>query len=228
MLDKILRISGVFTLYFCTSLLFAFALLGTYLMFAWKIDSTKMNRMLALAQGYDVMEHERRVQEEVEKRIADLTSEQVLNLRAERLRNEEFMRDQNSGGSEIIISEGRKIGDEIKELTTQRRNFEQRLIDLKKQAEEAGFQSETQMIAKMNPELAKQALLKILKMTGGVERVIMMFRGMDVSDRRKIIAKFQEEPELDELVKVLQKIGDGEPEATLIDDAKKALPATNQ
>jgi hypothetical protein len=184
--------------------------------------------MLALAQGYDVMEHERRVQEEVEKRIADLTSEQVLNLRAERLRNEEFMRDQNSGGSEIIISEGRKIGDEIKELTTQRRNFEQRLIDLKKQAEEAGFQSETQMIAKMNPELAKQALLKILKMTGGVERVIMMFRGMDVSDRRKIIAKFQEEPELDELVKVLQKIGDGEPEATLIDDAKKALPATNQ
>ncbi len=82
MLDKILRITGSGALYFCTGLLVAAVLLGLYLMFAWKIDKGKLNRMFAIARGRDIMAEEAKLRREIEDRISQLTYDQVLAERA--------------------------------------------------------------------------------------------------------------------------------------------------
>lgn len=224
MLDKMLRMTGTAALYMFASLFLAQIVLFTSLAFLWNIDKAKRVRMLAIAQGYDVLAAQRQINEAVEERVAKMTYDEVLELRAKRLREEEFDGTKIGKGADLVLAEGRDIEAKLKTLQTHAANFERRLDELLKKEKEEGLLLETQMIEKLPAEMGKRVILKILKDTNGLERVILLLKGMEVNARRKILAEMEQEDELDDLVKVLQKIGDGYPVSQLIDEARKTIP----
>ncbi|HBT76650.1 MAG TPA: hypothetical protein DEB39_06935 [Planctomycetaceae bacterium] len=222
MLDKILRITGTGALYFCSSMFFAILLLGAYLTFAWSIDKDKLNRMVSVAQGADAAADQEALRRAVEDRIAQMTYDEVLAKRAERSRQEEFDSEKIGLGADRVVADGLKIEAQIDQLNAHAANFEKRLQDVRKQAQDEGILQETGMIEKMPPEQAKKVLLDIIKQ-GGIERVIVLFKGMEENTRKKILAQFEADEERADLVRVLQMIGDGEPVNKVVEEANANL-----
>ena len=228
MIDKVLRISGLASLYLFASLFLALIILLVYLKFAWGIDKSKWTRMLAIAQGYDVLLAQAELNKAVEERLAKLTSEEVLAIRAQRLREEEFKEDKRNQGFDHVLSEGREIESKLDDLKKRIAAFEKHLKDVDEKARDEGITQETAMLEKLTPQLGKRAVMKILKESGGLERIIMILKIMEVNARRKILNEMKEEDELTELVKILQKVGDGDPVAKLVKEAQGALPTDRQ
>ncbi len=80
------------------------------------------------------------------------------------------------------------------------------------------------MVERLPAESAKKVLLEIIKRPEGIERVILMLKGMEENARKKILAQFESDEEQAELVKVLQMIGDGEPVKKIVDAARDLPP----
>lgn len=223
MLDKILRITGMGALYFCTGMLLAAVLLGLYLGFAWKIDKGKLNRMASIARGRDILAEEAKLRREIEDRISQMTYDEVLAARVAREMEREFRPDDLGRGADLIHNEGLRIESRLDRMNRLTTAFEQRLQGLREQAESAGMIQMIEMIQNLPADRAKTALLEMVR-AGETDRVILVFRGMEPGPRKKILAQFEADEELSELVKILRKIGDGEPEAALAKEFEEQLP----
>ncbi len=219
MLDKLLRISGTMTLYGCTSMFLAMLLLGAYLKYAWKIDNVKWAQMLAIAQGHDLFN----IHQQVEDKIAEMSYEEVLQIRAKRMRNEEI-KEILGKPSDTIIADEMKISDKIKELKDLRAGFDKYVNDYLKSTQEAGLAEQTRIIEGAEPEFAKKIILGLIKDHGATPRVLTMLLAMDEKKRSDILYTMQDEPELKELCTLLQRIGNGEPLSKVAEDAAKTPP----
>ena len=217
MLDKLLKISGAVALYGCTSLFLASLLLAAYLKYAWRIDNAKWTQMLAIAQGHDLFG----LHEKVEQRIAEMSFEEVLQIRAKRLREEEFAQETGKP-SETLPGDEIKINEKLKEIKDSREALDKYIDDRLDKYKEAGLAEETRLIEEeFKPEFAKDVILNLIKEHGAVERVLVMLLRMDDRRRGEILARMQKEPELKELCNLLQRIGNGEPFTKVIEDARK-------
>ncbi len=218
MVDKLLKITGTVALYGCASLFLASLLLAAYLKYAWKIDNVKWVRMLAIAQGHDLLNLRR----QVEDRIAEMSYEEVLQIRAKRLRDEEFEKETGGKPSETLIADEKKINAKLKEIKDSRTAFDKYVKDYLAKTTEAGLLEETRLIEQAKPVFAKEIILGLIKDHGAIERVLTMLLKMEEQRRGEILYQMKDEPELKELCNILQKIGNGEPLSKVIEDAKKA------
>jgi hypothetical protein len=222
MLDKLLKITGTLALYGCTSMFLATIILGVYLKYAWQIDHEKWIKMLAVAQGFELAE----IQQAVEDRIAEMTYEEVLEHRAKRTREDEFK--QESIEKTVVIAPppvetpAEEIKPEQKKDDSMIKAFEKRLAEEKKKAADAGLAEETRLLENMEPEQAKEVIRRLLK-DGAMQRVLTMLLEMEERNRGKILYTMQGEEELKDLCDILQRIGNGEPQTSLIDNAAKAV-----
>ena len=214
MLDKLLKISGTAVLYGCTSLFLASLLLTAYLKYAWRIDNAKWVQMLAIAQGHDLFG----LREKVEQRIAEMSFEEVLQVRAKRLREEEFA-GQVGQPSETLPGDELKINEKLKEIKDRREAFDKYVKDRLDEYKETGLAEQTRLIEEAKPEMAKDIILGLIKDHGAVERVLVMLLRMDDRRRGEILYRMQKEEELKELCNLLQRIGNGEPFAKVIEEA---------
>jgi hypothetical protein len=221
-LDKLLKITGMLALYGCTSMFLATVILGAYLTYAWQIDHEKWIKMLAVAQGFDVAE----IQQAVEDRIAEMTYEEVLELRAKRTREDEFQRE--SVGRTIVVAPpsvetpAEEKKPEPKKEDSMIKAFEKRLAEEKKKANDAGLAEETRLLENMEPEQAKEVIRRLVK-DGAMQRVLTMLLAMEERNRGEILYTMQGEEELKDLCDILQRIGNGEPQTSLIDNAAKTV-----
>lgn len=217
MLDKLLKISGTIALYGCTSTFLAMLILAGYLSYAWKIDKAKRLRLLAIAQGHDIADLQKRVEDE----IARMSYEEVLELRAKRLREEEFKQD----GSEKIVTEKllvdeKQIDEKLRQFRRQRDSFDKHVNDYLAKAKAAGLAEQTRLIEEAEPELAKDIILGILKDYSDYDRVLTMLLAMDERNRGEILYAMQGQEEQKKLVELLQRIGNGEPLSKVAEEAK--------
>ena len=212
--------SGMAALYLCTSTLLAAILLTAYLTYAWNIDKTKWYKALAILQGLEIID----IQKAEQDRIAEMSYEDVLGRRAQRLREEEYNRDVSQPVFSLPLppedpkptpppppSEADKIS-----------AYEKRVkADLDK-AKSAGLDEQTRLIENMDPDQAKEVIRKYWK-DGQNRRVLQILMAMEDKPRENILYAMQEtnEEELKDLCEILQKIGDGEPMASIIEDAAK-------
>lgn len=218
MLDKLLKITGTAALYGCTSLLLASLLLAGYLTYAWKIDKSKRIRMLAIAQGHDLAE----IQRAVEDRIAEMSYEEVLKLRAKRLREEEAKQfTSEESVTRMLLADEKKIDAKILQNEKMRKDFDKYVKDYLDRTKAAGLAEETRLIEQAEPDFAKDIILGIIKDFGDYERVLTMLLAMEEQSRGEILYAMQKEEELKELVNLLQKIGNGEPLSKVVEEAKK-------
>lgn len=222
MLDKILRITGTIALYGCASMFLASLVLLTYLRFAWDVNESKRVKMLAIAQGHDLSE----IQRAVEDRIAEMSYEEVLEKRAKRLREDEIKG--GSGEKEVtdtLLADEKRIDTKLKQIQTRKDTFDKYVKDYQDRAKAIGLAEETRLIEEAEPEFAKDIILGLIKDHGATERVLTMLLAMDENNRSEILYAMQTEEELKELCILLQKIGDGEPLSKVLEEAKEKSEA---
>ena len=219
MLDKFLKITGTLALYGCASMFLATLLLGAYLTYAWNIDKTRRVRLLALAQGHDIAD----IQKAVEDRIAEMSYDKVLELRAKRLLEEEAKgMSSEREVTEQLLADEKKIDAELKKIRKERAAFEKYVKDEMDKHRAAGLAEETRIIEEAKPEFAKDVILRLMRDRGAIQRVLTILMAMDEQRRSKILYAMTGEDEQKELIDLLQRIGDGEPMAKVIEDAEKA------
>ncbi|MCL2742993.1 MAG: hypothetical protein FWE67_03995 [Planctomycetaceae bacterium] len=215
-LDTLLRVSGTAALYGCTSTLLAAILLGAYLSYAWNIDKNKRLRLWAIAQGHDIAD----LQRQIEDKIARMSYEEVLELRAKRLREEEFQSNSSEGAvNEIIAVDEKDIDAKLKQFRRQRTAFDKHISDYIASTKSRGIAEQTRLIEEAESDRAKDMILGILKEYNDYNRVLTMLLAMDERKRGQILYEMTGEEEMKKLVDLLQRIGNGEPLAKVADDA---------
>jgi len=215
-LDTLLRVSGTVALYGCTSTLLAAILLGAYLSYAWNIDKNKRLRLWAIAQGHDIAD----LQRQIEDKIARMSYEEVLELRAKRLREEEFQSNSSEGAvNEIIAVDEKDIDAKLKQFRRQRTAFDKHISDYIASTKSRGIAEQTRLIEEAESDRAKDMILGILKEYNDYNRVLTMLLAMDERKRGQILYEMTGEEEMKKLVDLLQRIGNGEPLAKVAEDA---------
>lgn len=218
MLDKLLKLSGTVALYGCTSTFLAMLILGAYLTYAWKIDKDKRLRLLAIAQGHDIADLQKRVEDE----IARMSYEEVLELRAKRLREQEF--EQNSGEqivTERLLLDEKQIDEKLRQFRRQREIFDKYIEDYIAKTRSTGIARETRLIEEAEPEMAKNIILGIITQFADYDRVLTMLLSMDEKKQGEILYAMEGEEEQKTLVDLLQRIGNGEPLAKVAEEAAR-------
>ncbi|MDR3234927.1 MAG: hypothetical protein LBT46_14915 [Planctomycetaceae bacterium] len=223
---KALQAGGVGALYLGTATCCAAILLGLYLKYAWNIDKTKYYKMLAVAQGLDIDAQ----QKAAENRIAEMGYDAVLERRAERNRQAET---QSVMPIEQIAAEPvpeppkvetPPVVDDSAKISA----FEKRVKEYQDKARAAGLGEETRLLENMDPEQAKEVIRKLWK-DGAMRRVLEMLLAMEEAKRGAILYTMQQDKaeELKDLCDILQRIGNGEPAASLIEEAAKNSEPSN-
>ncbi|GHT35125.1 hypothetical protein FACS189427_03750 [Planctomycetales bacterium] len=223
-LDALLKISGTVALYGCTSTFLAAILLGAYLSYAWNIDKNKRLRLWAIAQGHDIAD----LQRQIEDKIARMSYDDVLELRAKRLREAEFQNNSSENAvKEIVAADEKDIDAKLKQFRRQRAAFDKYVNDYVAGMKTKGLSEETRLIEEAEPEMAKDIILGIIKEYNDYNRVLTMLLAMDEQKRGAILYAMSGEEEQKKLVDLLQRIGNGEPLAKVAEDAAdkaKQLP----
>ena len=223
MRDRLLNYAGIGLLYFAASMFFAQILLLAYFTFAWKINRSKINQMIATAQGYDLYQVEQERQKELIDKIQQGKYDEVLQKRADRWTQEDLEKARSSEFlGDFIFAQIQQFEDEKKQFDEIRRNFEKRLDDLEKERKSAGFTELVTNMSILTPINAKKQIMKMIddKME---DRVVEIFNAMEEGPRKKLLNTLKEDEEVDKLADILRRIGDGEPESRLAREAEEEL-----
>ena len=198
--------SGTAALYLCTSTLLAAVLLAVYLTFAWDIDKDRWYRAYATLMGIELVE----IQQAERDAAAIISHEAVLQRRAERDRQDEF----RQGIRQPVLETPPLPGtpppppppgpseEEIREVLNEAARAAARIDGLTQQIED---------IAAMPPDSGKDIIRDIWR--DDPDRVMTILYEMEERPRRRILQAFDttDAAELRDLVAILQRIGDGEP-----------------
>ncbi|GHT10406.1 hypothetical protein FACS1894170_02440 [Planctomycetales bacterium] len=220
---KAAQAAGYAALYGGAATCCAAILLGMYLKYAWNIDQTKYYKMLAIAQGVDV-----EAQRKTADKIAEIGYEDVLARRAARNREAEFQQDTYIPqiAAEPVPEppkiEPPPVVDDAAKISA----FEKKVKEYQAKARSAGLAEETRLLENMDAEQAKEVVRKLWK-DGAIQRVLEMLLAMEDPKRGGILYAMQQDKseELKDLCDILQRIGNGEPMASVIDEAAKAAQA---
>ena len=223
MRDRLLNYAGIGLLYFAASMFFAQVLLLGYFTFAWKIDRSKINQMIATAQGYDLYKMEQERQKELIDQIQQAKYDEVLQKRADRWTQEDLEKARSSESlGDFFLAQIQQVEDKKKLLDEISRNFEKRLDDLKKERQSAGFTELVTNISILTPLNAKKQILLMID-DKQEDRVVEILNAMEEGPRKKLLNVLKEDEEVEKLADILRRIGDGEPESRLAREAEEEL-----
>ena len=220
MTEKLMRGFGIVTLYGAASILLSLLMLGGYLWYAWDMNQDKLMKMVAVAQGFDVNQMQKDIMTAVRDEQMTITREEVLNQRAMQIRNIEL---QGKAAFDVLAqieSESARIEQMKKEIDQKQAAFDDRQRRINEEAESRGLTDLTTYLEMADSELAKFYFIDMIE-NAEYERVIRVMRGMQPKRLRGIINSFEADDEKADMARVLRKIGNGEPEATLARELKE-------
>jgi len=222
MKNRLLNLLGVGIIYFSASMLFAQIFLGAYLAFAWKIDRSKINQMIAAAQGYDFYRMEDEKRRDLIDKIQREKYDEVLQLRAERLLQGDMDRARGGVLEDSILVQIRRSEDRKKQFEEVVRNFEKRIADLENERRSTGFTELVANISLLSPANAKIQIMKMID-DKRENQVVNILNAMEEGPRKKLLNVMKEEEEVEKLADILRRIADGEPDAKIIQDTRDEL-----
>jgi flagellar motility protein MotE (MotC chaperone) len=107
---------------------------------------------------------------------------------------------------------------EQERFDTRRDAFNRKLEDLLQGVGDASLKELQRTLESLQPKQAKVQLLKMLQ-DESIDQVVAIVKAMPLDKRRKILGEFTTPEEQERLAAILQRIGDGEPERSLIEAA---------
>lgn len=222
MFERLLKMAGIGSLYLGASLFFSQLILLGYLTFAWKINSEKLNQMIAIAQGFDLFQNNEYLRRQVEDRIQQMSYQEVLQIRAERGLKEDYDRLKVSQMEDTILAQARQQEVRKKDLEAVAQNLETRISNLQEQSKSKGFTDVLAMIESLQPTLAKEQILEMIK-NKEEEQVIRLLEAMEATPRKKLLNTMTSETEVTDLAILFQKMLDGGTQSQAAQDARDQL-----
>jgi hypothetical protein len=211
--------SGATALYLCTSVLLAGALLAVYYAHAWDVDKKKLFKALAVLQGLDIAE----MQQAAADKIADMSYDEVREWRAKRDLRDDYNREitQQMGSFTLPPEDPKPAPPPPPSDAARIGAYEQRVKTDVAKSKAAGLADETDLIENMPPDDAKEVIRRLWK--EAPTRVLQMLNAMEDRRRKSILYAMEtsNDEELKDLCEILQRIGDGAPMTSIIENAAK-------
>ena len=220
MIEKLMRGLGIVTLYGAASLLLSAVMLAGYLWYAWDMNREKLMKMAAVAQGFDVYQMEEDIKNAALEEQMSITRNEIIKERAQQARNTELHGKAATDVLAQVESETARIEQMKKEIDAKIAAFEEQQRKIKEESESQGIADLTTYLEMADAELAKFYILDMVE-KAEYKRLIWVMRGMAPKSLKKIINVFEADEEKADMAKVLRKIGNGEPESTLVEELKE-------
>lgn len=183
------------------------------------LNSATMTKIVALLNGIDItgnrlqqmlMESEGREQPDFAE-ILEARKMESLDLDM-RLRSQKEFRNELS----VMLASLRA---ERKRFDERREAFDRRLQELTDGARDEGLKEVQQTLQALEPEQAKEQLLKMHD-AERIDEVVNILQAMPIDKRKDILAEFVTADEAEKLHEILRRIGEGLPITSLIDQAR--------
>ena len=182
------------------------------------LDGDTATKVIALLNGIDITGN--RLQQVFQKsqQQEQPDYEEILEARKMetrdmdlRLRSQKEFRDQLSSMLAELKLEQQRF-DERREA------FDRRLAQLREDAREQGLQEVQRTLQALEPDQAKEQLLRMFD-DDRIDEVVNIVQAMAIDKRKQILAEFTTADEAEKLHEVLRRIGEGQPTTSLIDQA---------
>ncbi len=205
---------------FCVATILAQAIILAMVGISGNLNQETLFRGVALLNGIDISG------ERLQSMLESYRSEPIPTY--EEVREERAKRNLDLQMREESVSRMRRDVDEkYAALTASEASFDKRLTEFYEMLdrEKANLLSQSLQEVKRTleaiaPDQAKDQLLKLYKQ-GQREDVVAILKGMPMDKRRKIVGEFVGPEEADQLNEILRMILEGEPTASLLDDARQ-------
>lgn len=117
---------------------------------------------------------------------------------------------------------------ESRRLDDWKRSFDKRLADLQSAAADAALLELQRTFEAIPPKQAKEQILRMLKEAPTphdrpMQDLVTILRAMPLDKRRKILAEFKTETEVEQLAEILRQVRLGNPDAELLRDTRTQL-----
>jgi len=206
----------------CVATVIAAVVLFAYYAQSWKVNHERFVQAMAILQGKSF---ESLLPPPPSKKRSDSEQpsyEQFLaaqGLKARDLEQREIMVRTNI---EQFQEELNKIVEEKTRVQLVRDDLQAKLDELNTSASAAGTENVLQTLQTLKPKQAKELLAQRLE-KGDIDVVVKLLANMLDSKRAKIIAEFKTATEMERIGEVLNRIRQGQPTASMIDDSAKKL-----
>ena len=218
-LRGIIQGSGAAALYLSASAFLALLLTIGYLVYAWDIDQTRWYRALGILQGIELDEIQRAERE----RAAEIHFGIVLEERVRQRLEDEYRQDVRQTARslpsppEVPRTEAPAVPSDAERIS----DYERRIAADRAKAESEGLANLIETLEGMPPDQAKEVIRRFWKETP--QRALQVLMGMEERTRQRILNAMQAtvDEELKDLTEILQRIGDGEPMTSIINDAAR-------
>lgn len=209
--------------YFCAATLLSLVIILAYLWSTWQLDREKLIQMLAIAQGIDLFAAQKQAESEQEELVPEqLSYQDWVNKRATMFRDLELRRLALNNALAQLKLQQRQLAEEQTTNKQLIEDFEARLLALTQGAEAEGREEVRSMLEGMKPSQAKTQILKMLE-DDEIDAVILLLSDMQQTKRAKILSEFKTDDENEKVAEVLRLIREGEPVASMADDARGKL-----
>jgi hypothetical protein len=117
---------------------------------------------------------------------------------------------------------------ESRRLDDWKRSFDKRLADLQSAAADAALLELQRTFEAISPKQAKEQILLMLKepatpQNDPLRDIVTILRAMPLDKRKKILAEFKTEPEIEKLAEILRQVRLGNPDADLLRETRSQL-----
>lgn len=199
--------------YFLAATLLTQILLGVYLWKSWEMNEQRLMRMLAVAQGIDLLAHPEQPPSDRDPSAEQPSLEQIIRERAGKIRDIEKRELELRNTKALLVAEQLELVRERDGFTTTVAAFEQRLRDIEEGALQTGRSRDLRTFSGLKPKQAKELLMAMLQ-EDEIEDVVILMAAMSARSQGKIIAEFKTFEEIEQIREVLKRIRYGEPEIT--------------
>jgi len=223
MIARLLNSAWSLLLYFCAATLLAQGIMLGYFWLTWRLDREKLVQVLAVAQGIDLLAMQQKDESDREDVAPEQVSfQEILDRRAAMARDLELRETALKNGLDQLKSQRRQLAEDRRQYEQLVAQFNTRLLAFTDGAETGGREVVLRTLETIKPSQAKQQIVQMLA-DDEIDEVLLLFTQMSDAKRAKILGEFKTPEENEKLGEVLRLIGQGEPQASLAEEAKKQL-----
>lgn len=220
MIGRMLRIGTLLFAYSCIATIIA-QMIGLGMLWSkGSLESGRLMQALAAIEGVDLAAMQ---QEAVEARITlnpgQPSIEEIIQARAEGLRQIEMKEIAVSAGMQEIENQFRSLEEEKHQFELVRQKFGEELETMYADALVEGRDNARILLENLKPKQAKEQILQMLE-NGEIDQVVTLLSEMPVSKRGKIAREFKAEDEVVKLAQILERVREGKPDTTIVDEVR--------
>lgn len=222
MIGRLIRRLGALIALVCVATVVAQAVVAGYL---WKqgLDASRLRQASSALQG-KLPDAAAAVAAEPPPPAPDV--EEIDAARSLKLRDLELREESLRLALDQMTFERGRVAGERGQVETIKRSFETQLAEAGAAAAAASEENVRSLWENMKPKQVKEQILLLLD-DDALEQVVARLAAMPIVKRAKIAGEFKTDEEQQKLSEILERMGEGEPETAIIDEAQRQLQPTD-